>query len=45
VAAGAVNAYREFESTQRFSDETWRSAIDSGSAAPRPAWLDALYGG
>ncbi len=24
VAAGAVNSYREFESTQRFSDETWR---------------------
>ena len=45
VAAGAVNAYREFESTQRFSDETWRSAIDSGSAAARPTWLDALYGG
>ncbi len=45
VAAGAVNAYREFESTQRLSDETWRSAIDSGSAAARPTWLDALYGG
>jgi hypothetical protein len=45
VAAGAVNTYREFESTQRFSDETWRSAIDSASAAERPAWLDTLYGG
>ena len=45
VAAGAVNAYREFESTQRYTDESWRSAIDAGTAAPRPAWLDALYGG
>jgi hypothetical protein len=45
VAAGAVNSYREFTSTQRFSDESWRSAIDSGSAQARPAWLDALYGG
>jgi hypothetical protein len=44
VAAGAVNTYKEFESTQRSSDETWRSTIDSESAAPHPTWLDTLYG-
>ncbi len=42
VAVGAVNAYREFVSEERVSDESWRALLDSGAAPARPAWQEVL---
>ena len=42
VALGAVYTYYEFqvESSQRMTDETWHTVLDSGSVPDLPTWTD-----
>lgn len=44
VSVGAVYTYYEFivDPSQRMTDETWRSALESGSAPAQPDWTSTF---
>jgi hypothetical protein len=46
VALGGVYSYYEFTtpSSERLSDELWRSMLDSGEVPDRPSWEMPLFG-
>jgi hypothetical protein len=45
VTRGGVYSQYEFVQPidQRLTDDEWRGMIDSGSAPPRPAWIDLFF--
>ncbi len=44
VCAGAVLPYREAVSSERLTDEAWRSLLDAGKVPPCPAWAGPFLG-